>query len=163
MKECSIYPPRPALPRLARKTGSTLAPHVRWPTTAEQALSHLLAAHRPAPVCSRVDDLIRGAEWLITLLHKFDSYERAKTARKNAARSSACQLTAPKPAWLPCDARGERSGTYGCPCALRARTAVCGPSPRCPLFAGAVRRHRELDLTTRQPRRHNTRPPRPHD
>ncbi len=87
----------------------------------------VLAAHRPAPVRSRVaNSLIRGAEWLITRLHKFDSYERGQKRCAQLCLPTHCS----KARMLPCDARGERSGTCGCPCALRARTAVCGPSHR---------------------------------
>ena len=95
MKECSIYPPRPAPPRLARKTGSTLAPQVRWPTTAEQALSYLLAAHRPAPVCSRV------ANSLIVVQSGSSPFCTSLTAtreRRQRAKNAEQQLTAPKPA-----------------------------------------------------------------
>ena len=119
----------------------------------------MLAAHRPAPVRSRVaNSLIRGAEWLITRLHKFDSYERA-TARKTRAQLTG---TAPKQPQLPCDARELAQRYVRMP--MRTPRAYCSlraVAPRCPLFASAATAN--LSSHDSAPRRHNTRPPRPHD
>ena len=91
MKECSIYPPALLCHGWHARPGTSSS----LPTTAEHNLSHLLAAHRPAPVRSRVaNSLIRGAEWLITRLHKFDSYEKRarSSARTHCSKAAAVAM-----------------------------------------------------------------------
>ena len=100
------------------------------PTTAEQALSQCW---------QRIDQLPCVPESRTALFvvpsgsSPFCTSLTATRERKQRAKNAA-QLCLPflcsKARMVPCDARGERSGTYGCPCALRARTAVCGPSHR---------------------------------
>ena len=107
---------------------------------------------------------IRVTEWLRTFNATFDS-TRAKTTRKNAARSSVCGCHSLRAvALMPVNARGSAQRYTRCLRTLRERTAVCGPShraarcSRAPTAATAnltSPRHDHRDATTR--------PPRPHD
>ena len=110
------------------------------PTTAEQALSQCW---------QRIDQLpcVPESRTALFVVPSGSSPVCTSLTATRNARAALLGLTAPKQPQLPCDARELAQRYVRMP--MRTPRAYCSlraVAPRCPLFAGAVRRHRELEL-----------------